>query len=89
MADGLAPYALVTAEVLDRQGAILAGAFYVRWIGSADEFRNRLFDDHRLVANAGLLLRSPWPTAWDCASWWTTMLTWEMRRVEPMLETNC
>ena len=33
------------------------------------------FDDHRLVANAGLLLPL-WPAIWDWASWWTAMLTW-------------
>ena len=47
------------------------------------------FDDHRLVADAGLSFQSRWPTAWDWASWWTTMLTWEMRRIWPTRETGC
>ena len=29
------------------------------------------FDDHRLVANTGLLL----PTTWDWESWWTATFT--------------
>ena len=48
------------------------------------------FDDHRLVANAGLLsFRSLWPIIWDWASWWTIMLTWEMCRVGRMREIRC
>ena len=45
------------------------------------------FDDHRLVANAGLLL--PVTLAHHLGLWWTAMLTWEMRRVEPTRETRC
>ena len=33
------------------------------------------FDDHRLVANAGLIL----PT-WACSNWLTSVWTWAMRR---------
>ena len=47
------------------------------------------FDDHRLVANADCSCRLPWPTIWVWVNWWTAMLTWEMRRVEPTRETRC
>ena len=47
------------------------------------------FDDHRLVVNAGLLLPITLPSTWVWASWWTTMLTREMRRVGPIRETIC
>ena len=43
------------------------------------------FDDHRLVANAGLILRPLWPIVWDWASWWTATLTSETHPVGPML----
>ena len=47
------------------------------------------FDDHRLVANAGLCCRSPWPTTWAWVNWWTATLTWGMRPDEPTLATRC
>ena len=47
------------------------------------------FDDHRLVANAGLLLRSPSPSTWVCVNSSTTMLTSQMRRGGRMRETRC
>ena len=47
------------------------------------------FDDHRLVANAGLLLPVTLAHHLGLASWWTTMLTWEMRRVGRMQATSC
>ena len=31
------------------------------------------FDDHRLVANAGLLLPVTWPTIWVWVNWWTAI----------------
>ena len=42
------------------------------------------FDDHRLVANAGLLS----PIIWEWAGWWIATLIWEMCRVGPMGETS-
>ena len=47
------------------------------------------FDDHRLVANAGLLLPSPSPGTWVCVNSSTTMLTSQMRRGGRMRETRC
>ena len=38
------------------------------------------FDDHRLVANAGLILPPPWPGTWAYHSWLTSVWTWAMRR---------
>ena len=48
------------------------------------------FDDHRLVANAGLLL--PVTLAHHQGlgvNWWTATLTWGMRPDEPTLATRC
>ena len=57
-------------------------------LGSPDRI-HVAFDDHRLVANAGLLLPVTWPSIWVWVSWWTATLTWEMRRVEPTRGTSC
>ena len=38
------------------------------------------FDDHRLVANAGLLSRVACPTTWG---WWIATLTWAATLGEP------
>ena len=38
------------------------------------------FDDHRLVANAGLILRVTLPQPWVCVNSSTTTLTSELRR---------
>ena len=43
------------------------------------------FDDHRLVANAGLLL----PSAWVCPNWLTATLTWAALLAEPTPATRC
>ena len=48
------------------------------------------FDDHRLVANAGLL--PPVTLAQRlgvCVNWWTNTSTWEMRRAGRTLGTRC
>ena len=42
------------------------------------------FDDHRLVANAGLIL----PAILDCPDCLTGTWTWAMRRVEPTPATR-
>ena len=34
------------------------------------------FDDHRLEPMPDCCCRSPWPTTWDWASWWTATLAW-------------
>ncbi len=47
------------------------------------------FDDHRLVSNAGLILPITLAHHLGWVSWWTTTLTWETRRVGPMLGTSC
>lgn len=47
------------------------------------------FDDHRLAANARLILPVHWPIILDWVNWWTARLTWEMPRVGPMQETSC
>ena len=44
------------------------------------------FDDHRLVANAGLLLP---PSTWVCVNSSTTTFTSELRRGGQMRETRC
>ena len=47
------------------------------------------FDDHRLVANAGLLLPvTLWPSAWVCPNWLTATLTWAAPLAEPTLATR-
>ena len=46
------------------------------------------FDDHRLVANAGLILPTPWPATWACPNWLTGTSSWAMRRAEPILATS-
>ena len=46
------------------------------------------FDDHRLVANTGLLFRPPWPSAWVWVNWSTTTLTSGMRRGGRTRETR-
>ena len=43
------------------------------------------FDDHRLVANAGLLL----PVTWAVVNWGTATLTWTVLLAEPTLATRC
>ena len=48
------------------------------------------FDDHRLVANAGLLLPVTLrPATWVCVNSSTTTLTSQMRRGGRMWETRC
>ena len=47
-----------------------------------------VFDDHRLVANAGLLMRPPLPGIWACGSSLTIILTWAARRGGPTPETS-
>ena len=47
------------------------------------------FDDHRLVANAGLLLPVTLARIWDWASWWTAMLTWAALLAVPTSATRC
>ena len=51
------------------------------------------FDDHRLVANAGLLLptcscRPPWPCTWVCPNWLTGAWPRSMRQAEPTPATR-
>ena len=42
------------------------------------------FDDHGLVANAGLILPCPpSPSAWACPNWLTGTWTWAMQKAEP------
>ena len=38
------------------------------------------FDDHRLVANAGLILPATLARAWACPNWSRSASTWAMRR---------
>ena len=47
------------------------------------------FDDHRLVANAGLLLPVTLAITWGWESWWTATFTWQMHRVAPIPATKC
>ena len=47
------------------------------------------FDDHRLVANAGLLLPVTSPSAWVCVNWLTITSTWAMRRGGRTRATRC
>ena len=47
-----------------------------------------VFDDHRLVANAGLLLPAPSPGIWACGNSLTITLTWAARRGGPTPETS-
>ena len=47
------------------------------------------FDDHRLVANAGLLLPATLACIWDCPNWLTGILTWAAPQAEPILATRC
>ena len=45
-------------------------------LGSPDRI-HVAFDDHRLVANAGLPPAGhPGPPSWVWVSWWTATLTW-------------
>ena len=48
-----------------------------------------LFDDHRLVANAGLLLPPPSPGTWACGNSSTITLTSAARRDGRTLGTRC
>ncbi len=47
------------------------------------------FDDHRLVANAGIILTITLAIIWDWANWWTATLAWTKPPAEPMLATRC
>ena len=47
-----------------------------------------VFDDHRLVANAGLLLGHPRPASGACGNSLTITLTWAARRGGPTPETT-
>ena len=46
------------------------------------------FDDHRLVANAGLILPVTLAHHLGLGGWWTIMLTWAVRRAVPTRETS-
>ena len=46
------------------------------------------FDDHRLVANAGLPYRSPWLYTWACPNWLTVICTWARHWVVPTPATR-
>ena len=48
-----------------------------------------LFDDHRLVANAGLLLPATRPGTWACENSSTITLTSAARRDGRTLGTRC
>ena len=39
-----------------------------------------VFDDHRLVANAGLILPAPWPSISAYPNWLTGTSTWAAPR---------
>ena len=41
------------------------------------------FDDHRLVANAGLILPSTLALRLACPNWLTGAWTWAMQKAEP------
>ena len=41
------------------------------------------FDDHRLVADAGLILPPRWAGIWTCPNWLTGAWTWAMHQAEP------
>ena len=47
------------------------------------------FDDHRLMANAGLILPVTLAQRWGWVNSSTATLTWEMRRVGRTRETSC
>ena len=48
-----------------------------------------VFDDHRLVANAGVCsCRPPSPGIWACGNSLTITLTWAARRGGPTPETS-
>ena len=47
-----------------------------------------VFDDHRLVANAGLLLPATLARHWACGNSLTITLTWAARRGGPTPETS-
>ena len=47
------------------------------------------FDDHRLVANAGLLLPAPSPGTWACGNSSTITLTSAARQGGPTGGTRC
>ena len=46
------------------------------------------FDDHRLVANAGLILPSTLAGAWVCPNWLTGAWTWATLPAEPTPATS-
>ena len=46
------------------------------------------FDDHRLVANAGLILPATLGQIWACPNWLTGTWTWATRRAEPTPATR-
>ena len=47
------------------------------------------FDDHRLVANAGLILPVTLASAWALVNWSTATLTWAALLAEPTPATRC
>ena len=50
-----------------------------------DPYRIQItFDDHRLVANAGLIL----PTTLACPNWYRSASTWATPRAEPTPATR-
>ena len=57
-------------------------------LSEADRIRIA-FDDHRLVANAGLILPATLAQRRVCVSSSVTTLTWEMRRGGRTRETRC
>ena len=46
------------------------------------------FDDHHLVANAGLILPSPWHCIWACPNWLISTWTWAVPQAEPTRATR-
>ena len=47
------------------------------------------FDDHRLVANTGLLLPASLAPRLGLGNWWAATLTWEMPLAGPTPATSC
>ena len=57
----------------------------------ADDHPDRIqiaFDDHRLVANAGLLLPVTLGGIWACPNWLTGTSTWAAPQAEPIPATR-
>ena len=58
----------------------------------SDDYPDRIqiaFDDHRLVANAGLILPATlWAGIWACPNWLTGTWTWVAPQAEPTPATR-